>query len=489
MKTGSVEVSHQRLDVLIIGAGISGIGMACQLRRQHPSLNFVVLEARSAIGGTWDLFRYPGVRSDSDMYTFGYSFRPWDSACEIATGDAILEYLNQTIDEYGIRDSIRLGHRVQRFSWSSQEKCWTVQARKDGLETQFKCGFLVTGTGYFNYDSGYVPAFEGKSRFSGTFVHPQKWPKDLDYSGKRVLIIGSGATAVTLMPALAKKAEHVTLLQRSPTFVASYPTRDPSSDILRRWLPSPHQASAIRWKNALVQWLAFRASRKWPKTARQFFRRAALKGLGNAADVDVHFCPKYDPWEQRLCLSPDGDFFAALRDGNASIVTDFVERFEASGVRTGSGRSIDADIVVAATGLDLQFLGGASIEVDDNVLSARDLVSYRGMMFANVPNWVSIFGYTSASWTLKVEIVSDYVCRLLRFMRQHGHTVATPRADESFARTMPITTSLTSGYLRRGGRRMPRQGTARPWINHDDYLRDVIDIKWSPVDDGVISFR
>ncbi|MBT8491896.1 MAG: NAD(P)/FAD-dependent oxidoreductase, partial [Deltaproteobacteria bacterium] len=430
-------------------------------------------------------------RSDSDKYTFGYSFKPWVEDADIATGDAILRYLNETVDEYGVRDRIRFGHRVTRVAWSSEDKRWVADVCRtaDGSTFQMSTDFLLTCTGYYNYEHGYLPKFDGFDDYQGVVAHPQHWPEDLDYADKRVLVIGSGATAVTVVPAMAKAAEHVTMLQRSPTYIFSRPAEDQIAKTLRRFLPNGVAHDLTRVKNVGLQWLLYTLARKRPEWFRKTLRNNASEMLGPDVDVDVHFNPSYEPWDQRLCLIPDGDLYLALRDGDASIVTDTIDRFTESGVVLSSGKTIDVDVVVPATGLELQFLGGMTMEVDGEQIDGKELVSYKGMMFSNVPNWAHFLGYTAASWTLKVDLTADYICRLLDYMQAHGYQVATPILDGSMA-TEPIMTKLSkAGYVKRSEDRLPKQGVERPWRNPDNYMRDYAAIKWGRMDDGVLRFE
>jgi len=480
----------EHFDVLIVGAGISGIGTACHLRREHPERSFAILEGRDAIGGTWDLFRYPGIRSDSDMYTFGYSFRPWEEDQDIASGDAILSYLQETVAEYDIERTIRFGHRVQSLEWSTAHRRWTLQVRQDdGSEVAFTCDFLVTCTGYYDYAQGHMPEFEGVEDFRGQVVHPQHWPADLDYTGKKVVVIGSGATAVTLVPTMAQDAEHVTMLQRSPTYVVSRPAADAIAKKLRGVLPAKTAHQLVRAKNVLMGRFIYRFSKRSPDRVRAFIRKQAMEMLGPDVDVDTHFNPSYDPWDQRLCLVPDGDLYESLKAGSASIVTDTIERFTETGVELSSGEVLEADLVVPATGLKLQFLGGATLTVDGEQLNPEDLVSYRGVMFGEVPNWIAVIGYTSASWTLKADLTATYLTRLLTFMDERGYDMVKPQLPSSGVHKRPIMANLASaGYVKRAADALPQQGTAAPWVNGDDYARDYLQLRWQRIDDGVLAF-
>jgi len=477
----------EHVDVLIIGAGISGIGMGCHLRMKHPDKTFTILEGRDAIGGTWDLFRYPGIRSDSDMYTFGYSFKPWKDDQDIATGDAILRYLNETIDEYALRDEIRFRHFVQRLRWSSDDRRWVATVTRDGETFEIACDFLVTCTGYYDYEKGHLPEFEGFDRFEGEVAHPQHWPEDLDYAGKRVLVIGSGATAVTIVPSMAKDAAHVTMLQRSPTYIFSRPGEDKVAKALKSVLPEGVAHSLARAKNVALGTFVWNLSRRRPDKVRALLRDMAIDALGPDYDVDTHFKPTYDPWDQRLCLIPDGDLYECIREGDATVVTDTIDHFTETGVVLASGETIEADVVVPATGLSLKFLGGIEMEMDGRPVVPADLVSYRGLMLGGVPNWVAVIGYTNASWTLKADLASDYVCRMLTLMDERGYDTVTPRVQDVGERRS-IMANLKSGYVRRAADRMPKQGTRAPWLNSDSYLRDLFAHRFGSIEDDVLEF-
>ncbi len=480
------EIDAEHVDVLILGAGLSGIGAACHLRRRCPEKTFLLLEAREAMGGTWDLFRYPGIRSDSDMFTLGYSFRPWEEAAAIAEGPAVLSYIHETARENAIEEHIRYGRRAVRAEWSSAEARWTVEAeRGDTGETEtLTCSFLYGCTGYYRYDEGYSPEFEGIERFGGTVIHPQHWPEDLDYAGRRIVVIGSGATAVTLVPALAAQAEHVTMLQRSPTYIVSLPAQDPIADRLRATFAPPLAYTLARWKNVLLQMVNFELCRRAPGLMRGFFTRLVRKQLPPGFDVETHFTPKYDPWDQRVCLVPDGDLFKALGAGSASIATGQIEHFTETGIRLASGEQLEADIVVTATGLNLLVLGGIELSVDGTEIDPGELVAYKGMMFCGVPNLALALGYTNASWTLKADLVAEYICRLLRHMDAIGATVCTPQRPDSSLATEPIL-DLKSGYVLRSLPSLPRQGASPPWRLHQNYFRDLRLLRRGPVDDAI----
>jgi cation diffusion facilitator CzcD-associated flavoprotein CzcO len=474
------------VDVLIVGAGLSGIGAACHLERECPGRSYAILEARDSVGGTWDLFRYPGIRSDSDMHTLGYSFKPWEEAQAIADGPSILRYIRETASEHGVEEKIRFGHRMLGASWSSEDALWTVRAQRThgGEIVELTCRFLYTCTGYYDYDRGYSPRFEGSERFQGRIVHPQQWPEDLDYGGKRVVVIGSGATAVTLVPAMADRAAHVTMLQRSPSYVFTLPGHDPIADALRRVLPPKAAYGFVRWKNVLLQMAFFNLSRRAPRLVRRLIRKGVSERLPAGYDVDTHFNPRYDPWDQRVCLVPGGDLFAAISAGKASVVTDSVETFTESGIRLASGRELEADVIVTATGLNLSIMGGATLSVDGRDVDFAETVGYKGMMFSGVPNMAMALGYTNASFTLKCDLVSQYVCRLLNHMDAHGYEAATPLEPDPSVPRLPFI-DLKSGYVLRSIDSLPKQGDASPWRLHQNYFRDLRLLKHGPVDDAI----
>ena len=482
--TDAVVERPDHVDVLIVGAGLSGVGSACHLRRRAPGESFAILEAREGMGGTWDLFRYPGVRSDSDMFTLGYSFRPWTESEAIADGPSILRYIRDTAREYGIQRAIRFGHRVTRAEWSTAEARWTVFAeRTDTGETvKITCRFLFACTGYYRYDEGYTPEFEGTDRFRGRIVHPQHWPQDLDYEGKRVLVIGSGATAVTLVPAMADRAAHVTMLQRSPSYVISLPGSDGVADALGRRLPACAAYAIVRWKNVLRQMVAFTVARRAPRFTRDLVRKWTQKQLPEGYDVDTHFNPAYDPWDQRLCLVPDGDLFETIAGGRASVVTDRVKGFSETGVQLESGDELEADVIVTATGFTLLLLGGIEVVVDGETVDFSERVAYKGLMLSGVPNLAMALGYTNASWTLKCDLVAQYVCRLLAYMDRNGYAIATARPPDPSLPTDPII-DLRSGYVMRSIDGLPKQGRSLPWRLHQNYFRDIRLLKRGPVDD------
>jgi monooxygenase len=479
----------EHLDVLVVGAGLSGVGAAAYLRRRCPWARFAVLEARGAIGGTWDLFRYPGVRSDSDMFTLGYAFRPWDGDKSIADGDAILRYIVETADAEGVTPTIRFGRRVVSAAWSSCDARWVVEVQRvdSGEQERLTCGFLFVCTGYYRYDHGYLPDFPDLDRYTGALVHPQQWPERLDVTGKRVVVIGSGATAMTLVPALARRGAHVTMLQRSPTYVASLPARDPLADAIRRALPARMAGTVNRWMKALLTQGSYQLARRRPSLVRRALIGQLRRQLPDDFDVDTHFTPRYDPWDQRLCVVPDGDLFAALRDGSASVVTDHVERFTERGVLLRSGDELLADVVVTATGLDLLFLGGIELTVDGERVDPAHRLTYRGMMLEGVPNLATAIGYTNASWTLKCDLTCDYVCRLLNRLRATGLRQCTPVNRDPTLEPRPLL-ELTSGYVTRAMHRFPKQGSRDPWRLHQSFLRDYRDLRLRSVADPALAF-
>jgi monooxygenase len=482
-------MSIEHFDVLVIGAGLSGIGAGYHLQTSCPDRTYAILEARSDIGGTWDLFRYPGIRSDSDMYTLGYSFRPWKNPKAIADGPSILSYIRETAERYRIDEKIRFDHKVKRASWSAKDARWTVTAERGPSreKVELTCSFLFACSGYFDYDKGYTPDFEGRGRFKGRVIHPQQWPRDVDYAGKKVVVIGSGATAVTLVPELAKTAGHVIMLQRSPTYVVSRPDEDELANWLRGRV-SPKVAYGItRWKNVALGMFFFGLSRRRPEYVREKMLAGVRAELGPDYDVDVHFSPQYRPWDQRVCLVPNGDLFGAIREGRASVVTDQIEEFTETGVRLRSGALLEADIVVTATGLAMQVLGGVQIDLDGRPVVFSEKVAYKGMMFSDVPNFASCFGYTNASWTLKCDLTCAYVCRLLNRMDRKGYRSVTPRLDDP---TMPHQPwiDFSSGYVKRSVAMFPKQGTRAPWRLYQNYALDTLVLKLGKLDDGEMEF-
>ena len=475
----------EHLDVVVVGAGISGVGTGYHLQTRCPDRRYVILEARPAMGGTWDLFRYPGIRSDSDMHTLGFSFHPWTQAKAIADGPSIREYVNETARAYGIDEHIRFNTRVTSASWSTADARWTLAAQGPDGPVTYTCNFLAMCSGYYSYDKGHTPAFAGAEDFVGRVVHPQFWPEDLDYAGERVVVIGSGATAVTLVPEMAKAAAHVTMLQRSPTYVVSRPAEDAFANRLRRWLPGKLAYGMTRWKNVLLGMFFFRLTQKRPEQTKERLLGMVREHLGPDYDIATHFTPRYKVWDQRLCLVPDADLFQALKGGDAEVVTDTIDRFVPEGVRLSSGRTLPADVIVTATGLELSLMGGVPLIVDGQPVNLGEKLQYKGMMFSDVPNLAFTFGYTNASWTLKADLVAKYLCRLLNTMRKRGKAIATPHnADPTLERE--DFTTFSSGYIQRAVDGLPKQGTRKPWRLNQNYALDVMALRFGSVDDAMV---
>ena len=485
-------MNEQYVDALIVGAGISGIGTAYHLQTKCPSKSYAILERRKNLGGTWDLFQYPGIRSDSDMYTLGFSFQPWTNPKAIADGPAIMDYLRSTAKEHKIDEKIQYGIAVKSASWSTTKGRWTVvaQVEETGEEIRVCCNFLFMCTGYYNYDEGYTPEFADIDKFNGRVVHPQKWTSDVDYQDKRVVIIGSGATAVTLVPSISKSAKHVTMLQRSPSYISMVPAEDRIANGLRRVFSPKFAYFLTRWKNVLTTMMIFNFCRHFPDRAAKFLREQVRESLGKdtTIDVDKHFTPKYKPWDQRLCLAPDGDFFDALRSGKASVVTDHIDRFTEGGIRLQSGEELEADLVVTATGLNVQFFGGMTVEVDGEKIELADTYVYKGMMFSEIPNLSIATGYTNASWTLKVDLTAEYACRLVNYMDKNGYVSCCPRKPDAKIGDAPLL-DLSSGYVQRALATLPKQGEAIPWKLYQNYAIDTATLRYGSVDDGSMEFR
>ena len=480
------------VDVLVVGAGLSGIGQAHHLRTEAPDRTYLILEGRADIGGTWDLFRYPGIRSDSDMYTLGFEFKPWTDGKAIADGPSIMAYLRDTVVEYGIDRHIRFGHLVRRAEWSSGTATWTVDVElgESGEQVRYRCNYLSMCSGYYSYRHGHTPDFAGRSDFAGRIVHPQQWPEDLEYADRRVVVIGSGATAMTLVPALAGTASHVTMLQRSPTYVAAMPDVDPIANGLRRVLPDSLAYGITRWKNTMLQQFFYKRTRANPERAKNLLVGRVRTALGDGYDVDTHFTPSYAPWDQRLCVVPNGDLFDAINAGTASVVTDRIVRFDESGIELESGVHLDADIIVTATGLELVTLGEVDFVVDGEPIDFAQTWAYKGFAYSDVPNLASTFGYVNASWTLRADLIATYVCRLLNHMAETGTTICVPRLRPSDTAMVarPMLDHLTSGYVQRAADRFPKQGDREPWINPQHYATDKKMFRKGPVDDGVMRF-
>lgn len=481
----------QHFDVLIIGAGLSGIGAACHLARECPDKTVAILERRKAIGGTWDLFRYPGIRSDSDMFTFGFKFRPWHDLKVLADGESIRQYITDTAREYGIDKRVQFGLKTTRAEWSSDTSSWAVTALDEasGETRVFRANYLIGATGYYDYDKGYLPQFPGSERFKGQCIHPQHWPEGLDYKDKRVVVIGSGATAVTLVPAMADDAAHVTMLQRSPSYIFSVPGRDRISAGLRHVLPERWVFALARKRNILMQRGIYLAAKRWPDRVRNMLLAGVRKQIGDQADMR-HFTPRYNPWDERLCAVPDADLFEALKSGKASMATDTIETFTETGIQLTSGQHLEADLIITATGLQVQTLGGMKLSIDQQEQPLSALMTYKGVLLQNMPNMAWIFGYTNAPWTLKADIASEYICRLLRHMDAKGLAVATPRAPEGTADLDDtVLGSLGSGYVQRARDILPRQGRELPWRVLNHYGKDIQMLRDQPIDDGLLEFK
>ncbi|WP_323844577.1 NAD(P)/FAD-dependent oxidoreductase [Microbulbifer magnicolonia] len=483
-------MQSQHYDVLIIGAGLSGIGTACHLSRECPDRRFAILERRDDVGGTWDLFRYPGIRSDSDMFSFGFNFRPWNGLKVLADGPAIRRYIGDTAAEFGVRDKIHFGVDLNDANWCSEQRRWTLQAKdtRTGEPRSYSCDYLISCTGYYDHHQGYTPEFPRLEQFGGRFIHPQQWPEDLDYRDKKVVVIGSGATAVTLVPALAGDAAHVTMLQRSPTYVLSIPAYDKISAILQKFLPERWVFRMARWRNIKLQRWMFKVSKRWPSLMRALYLRGVRKGLGEDFDMR-HFTPDYMPWDQRLCAIPDDDLFDAIKSGKASVVTDQIESFTESGIRLKSGRELEADIIISATGLKLQVLGGMALRVDGEAVQVNRKLTYKAVLMEGVPNMSWIFGYTNAPWTLKADIAARYVCRLLNHMKRNNLRVSVAVDREGCAEETSVMSGLQSGYVQRGNDVLPRQGTRYPWRLLNDYEKDSKILLESPLLDGILQFE
>ena len=479
----------ESIDVLIIGAGLSGIGGACHLRRSSPDRSFMILESREASGGTWDLFRYPGIRSDSDMYTFGYGFKPWSDKSSIADGHKILSYIREAAAEYDVEQHIRYQHKVVSASWSSTQSRWSVTAERGdtGEQATISCQFIFSCSGYYDYDQGYTPEFAGIDNFKGQVIHAQHWPEQMDYQGKRVVVIGSGATAVTLVPAMSQDTASLVMLQRTPTYIASVPKEQPLAETLRKWLPDSWVFRLIRWKQVLFQIYLYQLSRRNPQRLRKYLLGLVRKEMGPDYDVDTHFTPDYNPWDQRLCGVPDGDLFTAIRENRAEVVTDHIDQFNKEGIHLKSGKQLDADIVVLATGLNLKFAGGVQYSVDGKVLDFAEHFIFRGMMFSGLPNMAFTVGYTNSSWTLKADLTGQYVSRLLNKMARHSYTAVTPRLTGE-VEEMPLL-DFDAGYVLRSRESFPKQGNRLPWKNYQNYIRDFIGLRLGRQNDDELEFR
>jgi cation diffusion facilitator CzcD-associated flavoprotein CzcO len=481
-------MKNEYLDVLIIGAGLSGIGAAVHLQKDSPTKTYAILEGREAIGGTWDLFRYPGVRSDSDMYTLGYNFKPWTSSKGIADGKDIREYICSTAKENDIEKNIRFGHKVLTSSWSSETARWTVetQLNSTGEIRYYECNFLLCCTGYYNYDHGYQPDFKGSKDFKGDIIHPQKWDENYDYSGKKVVVIGSGATAVTLVPAMADKAEHVTMLQRSPSYVMALPQDDPMVNFLRKFLPETWVYRITRTRNIAFTAMMYSYCKTFPNSARRLMTKLVKKEVGDDFDMK-HFSPTYNPWDERLCAVPDGDLFEVLKEGTASIVTDHIDHFTETGIQLKSGESLDADIIITATGLDVQLFGKMKLFVDGKEFNANEKMVYRGVLLEDLPNAGMVFGYTNASWTLKADLITEWMCRLLNHMDATGKKVVMPKNFDNSIEHQPFV-DMQSGYVQRALAKVPQQGSKLPWKLYQNYVLDLATLRFGKVNDKSLVF-
>jgi monooxygenase len=476
------------VDVLIIGAGISGVSMAWHIQKMCSDKSYIILERRQQMGGTWDLFRYPGIRSDSDMFTLGFRFKPWHGNKAIADGSSILKYVNEAADQYGIRSQIQFNRHVLKLEWSSRDALWTVTTRdtQTNETVSYTAGFIAMCAGYYSYDTPYTPAFEGLADFKGRFFHPQHWPEDLDYSGKKVVVIGSGATAVTIIPVMAETAGHVTMLQRSPTYMGSRPSEDGFANSLMKVLPASWAYGLIRWRNILIQQFFFWYARTQPKKVKARLLEMVKEELPAGYDIETHFTPRYNPWDERLCLVPDSDMFHAISKGSASVETGHIERFTETGIKLKDGRQIEADIIISATGLTLSMMGAADIVLNGQKVDIGQTLAYKGMMASNVPNLSITFGYTNASWTLKADLTSEYVCRLLKHMDASGARVATA-VPQGEIEIQPFL-DFTSGYIKRAEGKLPQQGTQKPWRLHQNYMLDMVALRFGKVDDGTMIF-
>lgn len=481
-------MATRNFDVIIIGAGLSGIGAAVHLQQNCPNKTFAILEGREAIGGTWDLFRYPGIRSDSDMHTLGYNFKPWKNPKAIADGPSIRAYVQEAATEYNVVPHIRFKHLVRRLSWSSEDAIWIVESDHDGQSVALTARYVLVCAGYYRYSAGYTPEFTGINRYQGKLIHPQLWPEDLDYTGKRIVVIGSGATAVTIVPAMADKAAHVTMLQRSPTYMVSLPAVDSTANWLRDVLPLSLAYKLTRLKNILWQLFFFNLARLFPERAKNNLLKMIRQSLGPDYDLETHFTPRYKPWDERLCLVPDNDFFNAIKAGKVSVVTDQINTFTETGIKLQSGKELEADIVVTATGLELQFVGGAEILVDGKSIDIAKTVLYKGTMFSGVPNLTFVFGYTNASWTLRADLLLEYFCRLINFMDEHGYKQVKPKEPNPSMPVKPLG-NLTSGYFKRAMDRLPREGSVGSWRNPQNYAFDVVRFHFGIIKDEILEFK
>ncbi len=477
-------------DIIIIGAGLSGIGAACHFSMNCPDKSYVLFEGRNNIGGTWDLFKYPGIRSDSDMHTFSFKFKPWTYNKTISDASTIMQYLQETVDEYKIKEKIKFNHFMTEISWSSEDNKWTIKGTDNSKNEPVisTCNFIMLCTGYYDYEKGYTPDFKGLESYKGQFIHPQKWTDDINYENKEVIVIGSGATAVTLIPTMAKKTKHITMLQRSPTYILSRPLHDPFAKFVHKIMPNKMAHFFSRWKNILLSMYLYRASKKNPDAVRKFIKGQAKKVLGPDYDVDTHFNPKYNPWDERLCAIPDNDLFNTIKENKCTVITDHIETFTEEGIKLKSGKELKADLIVSATGLNIKIAGGMEITVDGKKMELGKLINYKGLMLQDIPNLVAIIGYTNASWTLKADLVCEYTCRLLKHMDKNGYSSCAPSLKGEDTEMSPVI-DFTSGYIQRGMAKMPKQGKEFPWRLHQSYVKDMVNLKYKKIDDRYLVFK
>ncbi len=481
-------MSKKHVDILIIGAGLSGIGAACHLSRKNPDKTYLLLESRNELGGTWSLFKYPGIRSDSDMYTFGYSFKTWDAAKSFADAPSILKYLNEAVDEYKVRDRIIYNHRAITYNFDSTHKQWSITAKNTltGEESMFTCSFIFSCSGYYNYDKGYTPIFEGQEDFEGEIIHPQNWPKDVDLSNKNVIVIGSGATAVTIVPEIAETTAHVTMLQRSPTYIGVLPNKDKIAGFIKKITPKKTAHKLIRIKNVLLDMLFFQFCRRYPNAAKKFIIKGAKKALGDYP-VNPHFTPNYKPWTQRFCLAPDGDFFEVIKQGKASVVTEHIEQFTKNGIQLKSGKILNADTIITATGLNLLPFGGVKITIDNVPFDVSKSFVYKGVMLSSLPNLFVFVGYTNASWTLKSDLTSEYISRILKYLDKNEYQQLVANVNDGELEPEPLL-NLNSGYILRSAEALPTQGHKAPWRVYQNYILDYKMLRIDKVNDEYVSF-
>ena len=485
-----MQEDKNHFDVVVVGAGISGIGAGCNLQKKCPNKSFVILEGRESFGGTWDLFRYPGIRSDSDMHTMGFRFKPWVDKRYIADGPSILNYLEETISENNLKDKIRYKHKVLSSSWSSSKSQWNLEVMNLDSENieSFSCSFLLLCGGYYNYDEGYSPHFENQEKFNGLIVHPQKWPEDLNYHNKKVVVIGSGATAVTIIPSMSEEVKHITMLQRSPTYYMAAPDKDMIGHFFRKIFPQRAAHFLTRWKNIFLGRYFYSRCVKNPEKVKKLLIDGVRAHLGDKYDIETHFTPKYNPWDQRLCFVPNADMFEAIKSGKASVITDHIDQFTEDGIKLKSGKELTADIVITATGLNLQFLNGIDLKVDNSKVNVAEKMSYKGRMFSDIPNLAASFGYTTASWTLGADLTSEYVCKLLNYMDKNGYDYCSPVVGDDVEEEGAYL-NLSSGYITRALDKIPKQGSRSPWMSTQDYLTDIIEVRWGSIINDDLHFK